>query len=98
MKKYNGLNDNEVIKNRKLYGSNEITKGNSNSLVKIIISSFGDPIIRILLIALAVKTFFFMQNFDWFETIGILITIAMASFISSISEIQGLDCRVGARQ
>lgn len=86
MKKYIGLNDDEVIKNRKKYGSNEITKNNSNSLFKIIISSFGDPIIRILLIALAVKTFFFMQNFDWFETIGILITIAMASFISSISE------------
>lgn len=86
MKKYSGLSDDEVIKNRKLYGSNEIKKDNSNSLIKIIISSFGDPIIRILLIALAVKTFFFLQNFDWFETIGILITIAMASFISSISE------------
>lgn len=86
MKKYNGLSNEEVVKNRKLYGSNEIKKDNSNSLIKIIISSFGDPIIRILLIALAVKTCFFLQNFDWFETIGILITIAMASFISSISE------------
>lgn len=86
MKNYSGLNDEEVIYNRRKYGVNEIEKTNSNSLFKIIISSFGDPIIRILLIALAVKLFFFLKHFDWFESIGILITIAMASFISSISE------------
>ena len=86
MKEYNGLNDEEVINNRKLYGSNDIKRNNTNSLFKIIISSLGDPIIRILLIALAIKTFFFLKNFDWFETIGVLITIIMASFISSISE------------
>ena len=86
MREYSGLTDEEVIENRKMYGSNEIVKGNNNSLLKIVISSLGDPIIRILLIALAVKTFFFLQHFDWFETIGILITIIMASFISSISE------------
>ena len=86
MREYSGLNDEEVVKNRKLYGNNEIEKGNNNSLFKIVISSLGDPIIRILLIALAVKTFFFLQSFDWFETIGILITIIMASFISSVSE------------
>ena len=86
MREYSGLTDEEVIENRKMYGSNEIVKGKNNSLFKIVISSLGDPIIRILLIALAVKTFFFLQHFDWFETIGILITIIMASFISSISE------------
>ena len=86
MREYSGLTDNEVIKNRKLYGSNNIEKGRNNSLLKIVISSLGDPIIRILLIALAIKTFFFLRSFDWFETIGILITIVMASFISSISE------------
>ena len=85
MREYSGLTDEEVISNRKKYGSNEIIKENNN-LFKIVISSLGDPIIRILLIALAIKTFFFLQNYDWFETIGILITIVMASFISSISE------------
>ena len=86
MREYSGLTDDEVIRNRKLYGSNEIEKGNTSSLLKIVISSLGDPIIRILLIALGIKTFFFLKGFDWFETIGILITIVMASFISSISE------------
>jgi len=86
MNKYNGLNDDEVLENRKKYGSNEIIVGPKNSLFKIIISSLGDPIIRILLIALAIKLFFFMKNFDWFENIGIIITILIASFISSASE------------
>ena len=86
MREYSGLTEAEVEENRKKYGSNEIVKGNNNNLFKIVISSLGDPIIRILLIALAVKTFFFLQHFDWFETIGILITIIMASFISSVSE------------
>ena len=86
MNKYNGLSDEEVFENRKQYGSNKIIMGPKDSLIKIVISSFGDPIIRILLIALAIKVFFFMQKFDWFENIGILITIIMASFISSASE------------
>ena len=87
MNKYNGLSDEEVLNNRKQYGSNEIVIGPKNSLFKIIISSLGDPIIRILLIALAIKLFFFIKTFDWFENIGIIVTIFMASFISSASSI-----------
>ena len=50
------------------------------------LESLGDPIIKILLIALAVKVVFLFRDFDWFETLGILIAIFLASFISSISE------------
>ena len=39
-----------------------------------------------MLIALAIKTVFLFRNFDWYETIGIVIAIALASFISTISE------------
>ena len=46
----------------------------------------GDPIIKILLIALAIKTIFLFKDFDWFETLGIMIAIFIASFISTISE------------
>ena len=52
----------------------------------MVLQSLGDPIIRILLIALAIKTVFLMKNFDWYETLGIVLAIFMASFISSISE------------
>ncbi len=83
---YNGLNKEEVIEYRKKYGSNELIKENKNSFFKLLISTFGDPIIKILLIALAIKTVFLFKNFDWYETIGIVIAILLASFISSISE------------
>jgi len=81
-----GLNDKEVIENRKKYGSNEITKAAKESFIRMLISTLGDPIIKILLIALAIKTLFLFQNFDWYETVGIVIAIFLASFISTISE------------
>ena len=81
-----GLTEKEVIDNRVKYGTNEIGKYKKNSFFKLILESLGDPIIRILLIALAVKTIFLFESFDWYETLGILIAIFMASFISSISE------------
>ena len=71
---------------RKKYGNNNISVGKKNSFLKLLLESFGDPIIRILLIALAIKLVFFMKNFDWYETVGIVIAIFLASFISTISE------------
>ncbi len=82
----NGLTEEEVIKYRKMYGSNELVKKKKNSFISLLIESLGDPIIKILLIALAVKVVILFKSFDWFETIGILIAIFLASFISSISE------------
>lgn len=82
----NGLTDKEVLLNRKKYGSNEITNTKTNSFASLLIESLGDPIIKILLIALAIKVVFLFKDFDWFETLGILIAIFLASFISTISE------------
>ena len=81
-----GLNDNEVINNRKKYGSNSLTERKKNTFWHLLLESFGDPIIKILLIALAIKIVLLFQSFDWYETIGILIAIFLASFISSLSE------------
>lgn len=83
---YNGLTDNEVIINRKKYGSNELKKTKKDGFFKLLIGTLGDPIIKILLIALAIKTVFLFKNFDWYETIGIVIAIMLASLISTISE------------
>jgi len=82
----NGLNNEEVIESRKKYGSNTITKESKNSFLKQYISTLGDPIIKILLTALAIKTIFLFKNFDWFETLGIVIAIFLSSLISTISE------------
>ena len=81
-----GLTEEEVENNRKKYGENQITQIQKNSLFKKFIESLGDPIIRILLIALGIKIVFLIQDFDWYETVGIVIAIFVASFISTISE------------
>jgi len=83
---YKGLTDEEVLYNKKKYGSNELVKIKKDSFLKLLINTLGDPIIKILLIALAIKTIFLFKNFDWYETIGIVIAILLASFISTISE------------
>ena len=81
-----GLTDNEVIESRKKFGSNVINSSKKNSFIKQYIATLGDPIIRILLIALGIKTVFLIKNFDWYETVGIVIAIFLASFISTVSE------------
>ncbi len=81
-----GLTEEEVEISRKKYGDNELVKKKKNSFLRLLLESLGDPIIKILLIALAVKVVVLFKSFDWFETLGILIAIFLASFISSISE------------
>lgn len=82
----NGLNNDEVIKSREKYGNNSLKEIKTNSFLHLFLESLGDPIIKILLIALAIKVIFLIKDFDWYETIGIVIAIFVASFISSISE------------
>lgn len=83
---YNGLTNKEVIESRKKYGSNEISGKNKNSFFSLFLETLGDPIIKILLIALAIKVLFLFKDFDWYETVGIVIAILVASLISTISE------------
>lgn len=81
-----GLTEEEVIKNRQKYGSNALENVDKVSFLKKLLESLGDPIIRILIIALGIKTVFLIKDFDWYETVGIVIAIFIASFISTISE------------
>ena len=71
MNNYNGLTDNEILENRKKYGTNEISKNKSNGFLSLLLESLGDPIIKILLIALAVKVIFLFKS-SAFTTIGII--------------------------
>ena len=83
---YQGNRKEEVEINRKKYGTNKISNVKKNSFFKLLLESLGDPIIKILLVALAIKIVFLFRDFDYFETLGILIAIFLASFISTISE------------
>ena len=81
-----GLNNNEVTLSRNKNGTNEITEGKKRTIFSLILESLNDPIIKILLIALAVKILFFLNDSDIYETIGIIVAIILATVISSMSE------------
>lgn len=81
-----GLNDEQVLKSRKEYGSNEESKIKGNTFLQLLLESFGDPIIKILLLALLVKVVFLFRSFDIFETLGILVAVLLSTLISTLSE------------
>lgn len=83
---HKGLTSEEVVKSRLEFGTNELDVKKQKKFLNLLLESLGDPIIKILLIALAVKTIFLFKDFDFYETIGIFIAILLATFISTISE------------
>lgn len=81
-----GLSNEEVVKSREKYGSNEVNVKNKNTFFRLLIESLGDPMIRILLIVLVIKLVFIFADESWFETLGIFIAIFFATLISTLSE------------
>lgn len=81
-----GLSSKEVINRRNKYGSNKLTSKNKNTFIKLVFESLSDPIIKILLIALAIKVIFLFKDSDIYETVGIFIAIFLATIISTLSE------------
>ena len=81
-----GLTQSEVEESRRRYGSNQLTQYHRESFFKKFLESFGDPIIKILLVALALNILFMLRNINWFETLGIGIAILLATFVSTLSE------------
>lgn len=81
-----GLTEEQVRASRKEHGANTLSRKKRKSFFRQFLSSFGDPIIKILLAALAVNILFLFQDADWFEAVGIAIAIFLATFISTLSE------------
>lgn len=81
-----GLSEAEVETSRRLNGRNVLTQGKRRGFFSRFISNLGDPIIRILLCALAANIIFMFQRADWVETVGIAVSVFLATFISTASE------------
>ena len=81
-----GLTAAEVQRSREQHGSNQLTQKKRNGFFRQFLASFGDPIIKILLAALAINVIFLFRHFDWFESAGIAIAIFLATFVSTLSE------------
>ena len=84
--KYTGLSMAEVKESARKYGTNRLEKQKTPSFFLRLIGNLGDPIIRILLIALGINLVFMLGSFDWFETIGIVLAITIATVVTTLSE------------
>lgn len=81
-----GLSDKEVKLSREKYGENVFSVRKKKSFIRSFLSNLGDPIIKILIIALFVNVLFMLREADWFETAGIAVSIFLATLISTLSE------------
>ncbi|MBQ8382869.1 MAG: calcium-translocating P-type ATPase, PMCA-type [Clostridia bacterium] len=84
--KYNGLSEAEVQASAERYGTNRLSKQKKQSFLSRLLKNLGDPIIRILLAALGINLVFMLGSFDWFETVGIVLAISIATLVTTISE------------
>ena len=76
----------EEEESRRVFGKNELTKKKRKSLLSIFVKNLGDPVIRILLFALALNIMFMLRGKDWHEGAGIALSVICATVISSVSE------------
>ncbi len=85
--KLKGLTAEEVKKSRIEHGNNDLTQIPPQPLWKIFLKGFADPMIIILLVALAIQVLlFFLGKADWYEPVGVLIAILIANGVSSVSQ------------
>ena len=85
-KKRVGLTTDEARLSRERHGKNELTKKKGKSFIAHFFSNLGDPIIKILLFALVVNLLVVFRGGDIAETIGIGVSVFLATFISTVSE------------
>lgn len=82
-----GLTSAQVEESRKKNGSNTLTQIPPDPLWKKILEGFKDPMIMILLVALAIQVvLLFMGQAEWYEPVGVLIAIMIANGVAAVSE------------
>ncbi len=81
-----GLSENDVLLSRREHGSNRLTRQRRRGFFHQFLSNFGDPIIKVLLAALAINVVFLFRHHDWYESVGIAIAVFLATFVSTVSE------------
>ena len=84
--KKSGLTATEVEASRQKYGSNALAQSKRKSFFSRFLSNLSDPIIKILLGALAVNIIFALGSFDIAETLGIVAAILISTVVSTASE------------
>ena len=86
LKRGDCLTDEQAERALAEYGENRLKTAKKKSFLKRFFENMKDPVIKILLCALAVNVIFMFRDSDWVETAGIAVSIFLATFISTLSE------------
>ncbi len=81
-----GLSGSEAEEAKSLYGSNSISRSKHSGFFTQFAKNLNDPIIKILIAALAINTIFTFSDINWAETIGIAATVFISAFVTTLSE------------
>ncbi len=82
-----GLNDEQVKLSREKFGDNRMTEQPPKSFFSKLKDNFGDPMIKILCVALLINVVFaIIGQTEWYEAVGIAIAVILATFVSTFSE------------
>lgn len=81
-----GLYDADVERSAREHGRNVFSNRKPKSFLRCFLENLGDPVIKILLAALAVNIFLAFRGNDIIETIGIAVSIFLSTLISTLSE------------
>ena len=81
-----GLNEEEVRRSRGTYGDNSLPREKTKGFFRKFFENLGDPIIKVLLIALLAEVVFTLGRCNRFEVGGILLAVLIATTVSTASE------------
>lgn len=82
--KYKGLNDSEVRASREKYGTNSIPDSEPTTFWEAFKETFGDPMIKILLVIAAIMIgMFFVGYAEIYEPVGTIVAVLIVAFVSA---------------
>ena len=82
-----GLTDKQAEESKAKYGDNRISEVKTESFWDKLKGNFGDPMIKILCVALVINVVFaFMGKAEWYESVGIALAVLLATLVSTFSE------------
>ena len=82
--KFKGLSDQEVRSSREKYGSNAIPESEPTTFWEAFKETFGDPMIKILLVIAAIMiTMFFLGYAEIYEPVGTIVAVLIVAFVSA---------------
>ena len=81
-----GLTSEEVKKSKEKHGDNTLVKEKTKGFFRKFFENLNDPIIKILIIALAIEVIFTFGHCNLFEVFGIIMAILLATTVSTVSE------------